>query len=47
MQEKLGKVRPRTIGQASRIPGVTPAAVSLVNVYIEIQARRREQAAAI
>ncbi len=47
MQEKLTKIRPRTIGQASRIPGVTPAAVSLVNVYIEIQARRREQAAAI
>ena len=47
MQEKLTKVRPRTIGQASRIPGVTPAAVSLVNVYIEIQARRREQAPAI
>jgi tRNA uridine 5-carboxymethylaminomethyl modification enzyme len=47
MQEKLTKVRPRTIGQASRIPGVTPAAVSLVNVYIEIQARRREQGAAL
>jgi tRNA uridine 5-carboxymethylaminomethyl modification enzyme len=47
MQEKLVKIRPRTIGHASRIPGVTPAAVSLVNVYIEIQARRREQAAAI
>ena len=47
MQEKLCKVLPRTLGQASRIPGVTPAAVSLVNVYIEIQARRREQAAAL
>jgi tRNA uridine 5-carboxymethylaminomethyl modification enzyme len=47
MQEKLSKVRPRTIGQASRIPGVTPAAVSLVNVYIEIQSRRREQATTI
>ncbi|HLZ42107.1 MAG TPA: tRNA uridine-5-carboxymethylaminomethyl(34) synthesis enzyme MnmG [Candidatus Sulfotelmatobacter sp.] len=47
MQEKLTKLRPRTIGQASRIPGVTPAAVSLVNVYIEIQARRREQASAL
>jgi tRNA uridine 5-carboxymethylaminomethyl modification enzyme len=47
MQEKLTHVRPRTIGQASRIPGVTPAAVSLVNVFIEIQARRREQAAAL
>ncbi|MGC1370518.1 MAG: tRNA uridine-5-carboxymethylaminomethyl(34) synthesis enzyme MnmG [Candidatus Sulfotelmatobacter sp.] len=47
MQEKLNHVRPRTLAQASRIPGVTPAAVSLVNVFIEIQARRREQAAAI
>ena len=47
MQEKLSNVQPRTIGQASRIPGVTPAAVSLVNVFIEIQARRREQAAAL
>jgi len=47
MQEKLRKVQPQTIGQASRIPGVTPAAVSLINVYIEIQARRREQAAAL
>jgi tRNA uridine 5-carboxymethylaminomethyl modification enzyme len=45
MQEKLIKIRPRTLGHAIRIPGVTPAAVSLVNVYIEIQARRREQAA--
>jgi len=47
MQEKLGKVVPQTIGQASRIPGVTPAAVSLINVYIEIQGRRREQAGAL
>ena len=43
MQETLRKVQPQTIGQASRIPGVTPAAVSLINVYIEIQGRRREQ----
>ncbi|HXE92074.1 MAG TPA: tRNA uridine-5-carboxymethylaminomethyl(34) synthesis enzyme MnmG [Terriglobales bacterium] len=40
MKEKLERVRPRTLAQASRIPGVTPAAVSLVNVYIEIQSRR-------
>ncbi len=38
--EKLVKVRPVTLGQASRIPGITPAAVSLVNVYIEIFQRR-------
>jgi len=47
MQEKLTHVQPQTLAQASRIPGVTPAAVSLVNVFIEIQTRRREQAAAI
>ena len=47
MQETLIKIRPRTLGHASRIPGVTPAAVSLVNVYIEIQAKHRDQAAAI
>jgi tRNA uridine 5-carboxymethylaminomethyl modification enzyme len=43
MKEKLTRVLPRTLGQASRIPGVTPAAVSLINVYIEIQDRRRAQ----
>jgi tRNA uridine 5-carboxymethylaminomethyl modification enzyme len=47
MKEKLERVRPRTLGHASRIPGVTPAAVSLINVYIEIQGRRREQATAL
>jgi tRNA uridine 5-carboxymethylaminomethyl modification enzyme len=47
MQEKLVKIRPRTLGHASRIPGVTPAAVSLVNVFIEIQAKRRDQTAAL
>jgi len=45
MNEKLTRVRPRTLGHASRIPGVTPAAVSLINVYIEIQAKRQETAA--
>ena len=40
MQEKLIRVKPATIGQASRIPGVTPAALSLINVFIEIQAKR-------
>ncbi len=44
MNEKLSRVRPRTLGQASRIPGVTPAAVSLINVYIEIQARQQARA---
>jgi tRNA uridine 5-carboxymethylaminomethyl modification enzyme len=47
MVEKLTRVRPLTLGQALRIPGVTPAAVSLVNCYIEIfQRRAAEQASA-
>jgi tRNA uridine 5-carboxymethylaminomethyl modification enzyme len=41
MKEKMTSMRPHTLGQASRIPGVTPAAVSLINVYIEIQSRRQ------
>jgi tRNA uridine 5-carboxymethylaminomethyl modification enzyme len=43
MVEKLTRVRPLTLGQALRIPGVTPAAVSLVNVYIEIFQRRSSE----
>ncbi len=41
MQEKLERVRPGTIGQASRIPGVTPAALSLVHVSIKVQGAKR------
>jgi tRNA uridine 5-carboxymethylaminomethyl modification enzyme len=41
MREKLERVRPGTIGQASRIPGVTPAALGLVHVSIRLQGARR------
>lgn len=34
VREKLETVRPRTLGQASRISGVTPAAVSLLAVFL-------------
>jgi len=37
--EKLERVRPRTLGQASRIPGVTPAAIAILAVYSEIERR--------
>jgi tRNA uridine 5-carboxymethylaminomethyl modification enzyme len=40
MKETLARVRPQTLGQASRIAGVTPAAVSLIHVYIEIQGKK-------
>jgi tRNA uridine 5-carboxymethylaminomethyl modification enzyme len=39
MQETLARVRPQTLGQASRIPGVTPAALSLLHVHLEIADR--------
>ncbi len=34
-KEKFSKIRPENIGQASRIPGITPADISLLIVYIE------------
>ncbi len=34
--EKLEKVQPATLGQAARIPGVTPAAVAILDVYLSI-----------
>jgi tRNA uridine 5-carboxymethylaminomethyl modification enzyme len=33
--EKLSKIKPKTLGQAARIPGLTPSAISLLHVYIE------------
>jgi tRNA uridine 5-carboxymethylaminomethyl modification enzyme len=42
MREILERVRPMTIGQASRIPGVTPAALSLVHVSIRLQGENRK-----
>jgi tRNA uridine 5-carboxymethylaminomethyl modification enzyme len=41
MREKLERIRPQTLGQASRIPGVTPAALSLVHISIKLQGTRR------
>jgi tRNA uridine 5-carboxymethylaminomethyl modification enzyme len=35
VREKFERVRPATVGQAARIPGVTPAAVSLLLVYLK------------
>ena len=35
VREKLERVRPDTLGQASRIPGMAPAAVSLLLVHLK------------
>ncbi len=40
LQDKLEHIRPATIGQASRIPGVTPAAMTLLNVLVEVHTRQ-------
>ena len=40
--EKLATIRPDTVGQAARIPGITPAAISLLMVHLK---KTRQQAA--
>lgn len=37
IREKLIRIRPRDLGMASRIPGVTPAAVSILNIQLEMR----------
>ena len=39
--QKLSAQRPTTIAQASRIPGVTPAAISLLLVHLKKRERKR------
>ncbi len=43
--EKLELVRPRSVGQASRISGVTPAAVAILLTHIGLSARRKAEVA--
>jgi tRNA uridine 5-carboxymethylaminomethyl modification enzyme len=41
-QQKLNAQKPETIGQASRISGITPAAISLLLVYLKRQSRDKK-----
>jgi tRNA uridine 5-carboxymethylaminomethyl modification enzyme len=36
IREKLERVRPETLGQAARIPGVTPAAIAILDLYLNL-----------
>jgi len=45
VQEKLSRQQPETVGQAARIPGVTPAAISLLLVHFKKSGARRRKSA--
>jgi tRNA uridine 5-carboxymethylaminomethyl modification enzyme len=36
VHQKLARVRPETLGQAARIPGVTPAAIAVLDIYLSL-----------
>ena len=41
-KEKLSHIRPVDLAMAARIPGITPAAVSIINIQLEIQQAKRK-----
>jgi len=43
VREKLNRFRPDTLGQASRIPGVTPAAISVVSIALKAMSRKTDR----
>lgn len=42
--EKLNKIKPQSVGQASRMPGVTPADINVILIYLEVQRRKTNEA---
>jgi len=42
-REKLRKIRPDTVGQASRISGVDPSDISILIVYLEVLKRKDKE----
>jgi len=45
LKQKLQKARPETIARASRIPGMTPAAISLLLIYLKKYDAARKKSA--
>jgi tRNA uridine 5-carboxymethylaminomethyl modification enzyme len=43
VREKLSRVRPKDLGMASRIPGVTAAAISVLNIHLELAKKNRRR----
>lgn len=41
MVERLNRIRPQTIGQAMRIPGLTPSAIALLTIHVEHLSQRK------
>ena len=44
VQEKLSTICPVSLGQASRIPGMTPAAIAIIQVYLKKGTAKRTEA---
>ena len=42
-REKLSRFRPATLGQAARIPGVTPAAIAVLRIHLKADAFRQQE----
>jgi tRNA uridine 5-carboxymethylaminomethyl modification enzyme len=44
IRERLTKTRPETLGQASRLPGITPASVATLLIYLKMNAKKGREA---
>jgi tRNA uridine 5-carboxymethylaminomethyl modification enzyme len=40
MAERLSRVRPMSLGQAARIPGITPVAISMLNIHLKLRVNK-------
>ena len=45
--ERLNRIRPTNLGQAARVPGITPAALSVLNIHLEVRRRTNPETALV